>query len=180
MQGASPSSKPATFFKMCEKNLQILKPQARLTHDEVVEIFMSRATKQSASQVCMRFGVSEKAIRDIWTGRTWAKETWHLDKSRSIELKKIGRPVGCKDAKPRKYMPQKTVSSERDEKNAEGSVYRRHGQAVRRDASPLTSTFASQTGTSSTSDWRACESIDEELYMLEQAGQWVLVAFQQV
>ena len=55
-----------------------------------------------ASCVSKKYGVSEKAVRDIWTGRTWSKETWHLDASRSRPLKKMGRPVGRKDAQPRK------------------------------------------------------------------------------
>ena len=55
-----------------------------------------------AAHVSKIYGVSEKAVRDIWTGRTWSKETWHLDASRSRPLKKMGRPVGRQDTKPRK------------------------------------------------------------------------------
>ena len=46
--------------------------------------------------------MSEKAVRDIWTGRTWSKETCHLDESRPFPTKKMGRPLGRKDAQPRK------------------------------------------------------------------------------
>ena len=166
---------------MYDRSPQISKPQARLTHDEVVEIFMARATKQSASQVCVRFGVSEKAVRDIWTGRTWAKETWHLDTSRSIEMKKLGRPLGRNDTKPRK---QKIASRKGDDGDARGFVVQRSGiQAAQHGISPVVSClskFASQTGTSSTSDMRASESIDEELHELERSGQWGLVTFQGV
>ncbi len=46
--------------------------------------------------------VSEKTVRDIWTGRTWSRETWHLDTSRNLQLKQLGRPKGCRDSQPRK------------------------------------------------------------------------------
>jgi hypothetical protein len=46
------------------------------------------------------YGVCEKAVRDIWVGRTWAAETWHLDPSRPLKIKYAGRPLGCRDAKP--------------------------------------------------------------------------------
>ena len=46
----------------------IRKPQARLKEDQVAEIFMCRGSKQGASKVCVHYGVSEKAVRDIWTG----------------------------------------------------------------------------------------------------------------
>eukprot|EP00292_Cryptomonas_paramecium_P008245 CAMPEP_0113679248 /NCGR_PEP_ID=MMETSP0038_2-20120614/10495_1 /TAXON_ID=2898 /ORGANISM="Cryptomonas paramecium" /LENGTH=279 /DNA_ID=CAMNT_0000597171 /DNA_START=57 /DNA_END=893 /DNA_ORIENTATION=- /assembly_acc=CAM_ASM_000170 len=36
--------------------------------------------KLTASSVSRMYGVSEKAIRDIWSGRTWQKETRHEDK----------------------------------------------------------------------------------------------------
>ena len=47
------------------------------------------------------YGVSEKAIRDVWTARTWAKETWHLEPLRALALKQTGRPKGRRDSKPR-------------------------------------------------------------------------------
>lgn len=56
----------------------------------------------SATKVANLYGVSEKAIRDIWTGRTWAAETWHLDTSRVLKVKKQGRSVGHRDTKSRK------------------------------------------------------------------------------
>ena len=47
-------------------------------------------------------GVSEKAVRDIWKGRTWSRETCHLDITRTVVPKKVGRPIGCRDQKQRK------------------------------------------------------------------------------
>ena len=79
-----------------------VKPRAVLTRTEVIAIFQIKGT-QSATKVSRCFGVSEKAIRDIWTARTWAAETWHLDTSRPLSIKSSGRPLGCRDSKPRKH-----------------------------------------------------------------------------
>ena len=82
--------------------LESRKTRAKLTEADALDIFHCKAHSMSAASVSKKYGVSEKAVRDIWTGRTWSKETWHLDTSRSRPLKKMGRPVGRKDAKPRK------------------------------------------------------------------------------
>ena len=55
----------------------------------------------TATKLSVMYGVSEKAVRDIWTGRTWAKETWHLDMTRTLSNKRTGRPKGSKDTIPR-------------------------------------------------------------------------------
>jgi ribulose bisphosphate carboxylase small subunit len=78
------------------------KPRARLSEAQVIAIFQARASASSSTKVAMVYGVSEKAVRDIWKGRTWSKETWHLDPSRPLQLKLTGRPKGCKDSQPRK------------------------------------------------------------------------------
>jgi hypothetical protein len=80
------------------------KPRARLNECQVVQIFRSKVDlpRKSSAELASLYHVSEKTIRDIWTGRTWSKETWHLDKSRTIQLKQPGRPKGCKDSQPRK------------------------------------------------------------------------------
>ena len=77
------------------------KTRAKLTEADALDIFNCKTLLLSASSVSKKYCVSEKAVRDIWTGRTWSKETWHLDTSRSRPLKKMGRPLGRKDAKPR-------------------------------------------------------------------------------
>ena len=79
-----------------------IKPRAVLTKTEVIAIFQIKGT-QSATKVSRCFGVSEKAIRDIWSARTWAAETWHLDMSRPLNIKSSGRPLGCRDSKPRQH-----------------------------------------------------------------------------
>ena len=78
------------------------KQRARLTETNVIAIFQSKSSGAQATSIGKAFGVSEKAIRDIWKGRTWAKETWHLEPSRLLETKQIGRPRGRKDSMPRK------------------------------------------------------------------------------
>jgi hypothetical protein len=82
-----------------------VKPRARLTESDVINIFRLKAANTSATSVGRLYGVSEKAIRDIWTGRTWANETWHLDMTRALVIKHAGRPAGCRDTKPRRKRP---------------------------------------------------------------------------
>jgi hypothetical protein len=152
---------------MSAENVHKCKPQARLTETEAIEIFKSRGPNQSASSVCRRFGVSEKTVRDIWKGRTWAKETWHLDTSRVIKNVKVGRPVGCRDTKPRN---KKVVSLERVDGNS----------GISQGTTPHKLPMAPQTDSGLTSNKMGNPSIDEELYELELAGLWLLVAFQEV
>ena len=74
----------------------------RLTEDAVIEIFQCKGGPSNASKTARAFAVSEKTVRDIWTGRTWAKETQHLDASRTIKVTQMGRPKGRRDTRPRK------------------------------------------------------------------------------
>ena len=84
------------------------KPRAVLTEIQAIDIFMlkpdmSRSTKSvTAAELARAYGVNEKSVRDIWKGRTWSRETSHLDSTRLLTLKHPGRPKGCKDTKPRK------------------------------------------------------------------------------
>ena len=75
--------------------------RAKLTESDVISIFKAKAIRNIASKIGREYGVSEKTIRDIWSGRTWAKETWHLEPSRTLVLRQVGRPRGIKDSKPR-------------------------------------------------------------------------------
>ena len=73
-------------------------------------------------------GVSVKTVRDIWTGRTWYRETYHLDPSKPPMLdrlmKKMGRPKGVKDSKPRKKNANNEARSDnRRVVEHEGSMY---------------------------------------------------------
>ena len=82
--------------------LQSHKARAKLTRSDVLDIYKCKGSVTSATALSKHYGVSEKAVRDIWTGRTWSKETWHLYKSQPYPAKKMGRPIGRKDAQPRK------------------------------------------------------------------------------
>jgi hypothetical protein len=79
-----------------------MKPRAKLSEAEVLAIFQARESASMAARLATIYGVNEKTVRDIWTGRTWSRETWHLDTSRPIQLKATGRPKGCRDKRPRK------------------------------------------------------------------------------
>ena len=76
--------------------------RGKLTAEDALDIFRVKESMISASNLSKKYGVTEKAVRDIWTGRTWLRETSCLDASRSLQPKKMGRPLGRKDAKPRK------------------------------------------------------------------------------
>ena len=76
--------------------------RAKLTQSDALDIYKCKGSLISAATLSKHYGVSEKTVRDIWTGRTWSKETWHLDASRPYPTKKMGRPFGRKDAQPRK------------------------------------------------------------------------------
>ena len=76
--------------------------RARLTKAQAVSIFQSKSPPPSAARIAVSYGVSEKAIRDIWKRRTWARETMHLDPPQALQQKAVGRPKGSRDSKPRK------------------------------------------------------------------------------
>ena len=89
-----------------------LRTRAKLSVNQVVQIFQLKKnlSAQSAAQVARDFEVSEKTVRDIWAGRTWSSETCHLDSTRILKHKQIGRPKGCRDSKPRKNKGQPNTS----------------------------------------------------------------------
>ncbi len=86
-----------------------LRTRAKLSSAQVIQIFQIRQTLpiEPAAKVANIFGVSEKTVRDIWKGRTWINETWHLDTSRVVVQKNIGRPKGARDSKPRMTKTEK-------------------------------------------------------------------------
>jgi hypothetical protein len=77
------------------------KSRSKLTESNAIDIFKLKSTSISAVLLGNAYDVSEKAIRDIWKGRTWAKETCHQDMARPYHGKQVGRPIGSKDTKPR-------------------------------------------------------------------------------
>ena len=95
-------------MKSTSAHSQCSKPQAKLCKEKALEIFklldISPASgKPNASFVAREYGVNEKTIRDIWTGRTWNEETQPLAINREPKKReKAGRPLGCKDSVPRR------------------------------------------------------------------------------
>ena len=92
------------------------KQRARLSATDVISIFLEKKSDAPATKVGLAFGISEKTVRDIWKGRTWAKETWHLEPTRQLVLKQVGRPKGSKDSMPRRkrIMHQILLSSDKE------------------------------------------------------------------
>ena len=81
-----------------------------LSSDQARVIFKSKPSgkcskRSKAVELARIFGVSPKTIRDIWVGRTWYRATCQLDSTKPICTerleKKLGRPRGSKDIKPR-------------------------------------------------------------------------------
>ena len=54
------------------------KHRRRLTESQVQSIYLAKKPGNRATKIAGSFGVNEKTIRDIWSGRTWAKETLHV------------------------------------------------------------------------------------------------------
>ena len=86
-------------------SIQACKTRAVLTAEQAVHIFKIKLSHQASSSkeqnlqarpVARAFGISDKAVRDIWKGRTWLRETMHLDPSRlasaAARLRPPGRP----------------------------------------------------------------------------------------
>jgi hypothetical protein len=70
------------------------KHRARLTEEAVLQIFACRHDKRSPTVLSNFYGVNEKTVRDIWSGRTWSKETQHLGPAREVSSKQIGWSSG--------------------------------------------------------------------------------------
>jgi hypothetical protein len=89
------------------------KPRALLTETDAIQIYMHRRnSKRSAEsgkmvmQMATKFNVSPKAIRDIWSRRTWAPETQHLWTQGEVAM------VRVKNSKP------KSSDSSRSDQNS--------------------------------------------------------------
>ena len=82
-------------------SIQACKTRAILTVEQAVEIFSIKLSNQARNKgqnispcsVAREFGVSAKAVRDIWKGRTWLRETMHLDPARVVMVARR-RPPG--------------------------------------------------------------------------------------
>ena len=85
-----------------------VRPRIVLTNQQARDIFQLKsghgfASLHSASiRLASKYGVSSKAIRDIWKGRSWLEATFDLWNVEDRPAKRIiGRPKGKKDSKPR-------------------------------------------------------------------------------
>ena len=89
-------------------------PHTKLTEAQAIQIFRSKLDLPQLSSAALAtiYCVSEKAVRDIWTGRTWSRETWHLNTLRTIQQKQPGRPKGRRDTQPRKKCARKMHNEE--------------------------------------------------------------------
>ena len=96
------SSLPA----LANSSEQAAKPRAVLTCEQAIAIFQLRPEHKIAAhskKVACAFQISDKTVRDIWRGRTWYRETLHLDPLRiPRNLRQPGRPLGRKDSISRK------------------------------------------------------------------------------
>ena len=79
-----------------------------LNHKKAREIFQLKECNEFPSLhsgsvlLASKYHVSAKAIRDIWSGRSWLEATFDLwDVKDRPEKKILGRPKGKKDSKPR-------------------------------------------------------------------------------
>ena len=85
------------------------RPRAVLSKADAIEIFLCRPLKASRSQngqkvtqLATQFNISPKAVRDIWSRRTWAPETQHLWTEGEAAMVRI-KPQQAKTVKvPRK------------------------------------------------------------------------------
>ena len=92
-------------------SIQACKTRAILTTEQAIKIFsihlanhsssIAKNDKISATHVAIAFGVSDKAIRDIWKGRTWFHELIHLDPARAAQAAHRQRAPG----RPRRDRP---------------------------------------------------------------------------
>ena len=80
-----------------------------LTKEQAKEIFRLKFSLYTQGidpiSVSKQYKISTKTVHDIWSGRTWYRETLELDPFRPDAQerlrKKVGRPRGAKDSKPR-------------------------------------------------------------------------------
>ena len=83
------------------KTRKILQPEQAI---EIVQLKLSKSRPEKMKKdferlkpgvVAKQYGISEKAVRDIWKGRTWLRETMHLDPALAAlatRLRPPGRP----------------------------------------------------------------------------------------
>ena len=73
----TPSIPPAGPAMIVLEPPQAVSERARLTPDQAIRIFKLRKTKtaRTAGLLAAEYGISPKAIRDIWTKKSWVQDT---------------------------------------------------------------------------------------------------------
>ena len=75
------------------------RPKIVLNSEQAIEIYKMKPFADSSTQIKIRgqsipiaktFGVSPKAIRDIWSVKTWAKATEHLRVQKNADKNACG------------------------------------------------------------------------------------------
>mmetsp|Transcript_36213 Transcript_36213/g.95301 ORF Transcript_36213/g.95301 Transcript_36213/m.95301 type:complete len:219 (-) Transcript_36213:97-753(-) len=102
------------------------KPNAKLSEDTAIEIFAVKVlqsstprqskSRMSAAAVARRFCTTEKIVRDIWSGRTWRRETAVLldptEASKILSgLRPPGRPKKSQSGDEMDSSPPSPISS---------------------------------------------------------------------
>ncbi len=83
--------------------------RAVLTREQARDIFLLKHyhgfvnSHAASTELSKTYQISSKAIRDIWSGRSWLDATFDMWNGDDRPTKKVlGRPKGKKDTKPRK------------------------------------------------------------------------------
>jgi hypothetical protein len=72
------------------------RPFERLSEEQAIAIYTYRDCGfEYAALLGRRFGVTERTVQNIWNGRTWS------DVTGGFPVRRMGRPPGVKDSKPR-------------------------------------------------------------------------------
>ena len=84
-----------------DAHTNVICDRVRLTSDQAISIFNQRETKtkHTAALLSAKYGISPKAIRDIWTRRSWVTETrlyWTLLEQQSFDT---GQALTCQEDK---------------------------------------------------------------------------------
>jgi hypothetical protein len=170
-----------------------LKQRSRLTEAEVIQIFCRWHDNKSPNVVSNLYGVNEKTVRDIWSGRTWSKETRHLDPSRALAFKKARSPTGSKDTKPRESrgLPVSTDVTPREQSTGHDVANSANDQmrgcidkinpSSKTEAVSMASLCRMLSESSAEKDLEGggavsnrLISIDEQLYEWERQGCWLI------
>lgn len=106
----------------------------KLTKRDVLYIFSQRAQVNNhesnaltSRQMAAKYGISERTVRDIWSRRSrrnLTQSAWTVEEVLSESKgKRMGRPPGAKDTKPR-HRTSRTSGSEQETASSDGGTTR--------------------------------------------------------